>query len=56
MWEAFGTVAAEYHDAAEKLRAGVLPVASPEGTFPPGLPLLPFTCALAAHGKSTTGC
>jgi len=42
MWEAYAWVVAEYRKAAERLRAGDRRVLFPEGTFPPGLPFVPF--------------
>ncbi len=42
MWEAYAWVVAEYRKAAERLRAGDQRVQFPEGTFPPGLPFIPF--------------
>lgn len=42
MWEAYAWVVEEYRAAAERLRAGDRLVEFPEGTFPPGLPFVPF--------------
>ncbi len=42
MRDAYAWVVAEYHKAAERLRAGDRLVNFPEGTHPPGLPFVPF--------------
>ncbi len=42
MWEAYAWVVAEHREASERLFAGDRNVSFPEGTFPPGLPFIPF--------------
>ncbi len=42
MWEAYAWVVAEHRKAAERLLAGDRNVRFPEGTFPPGLPFVPY--------------
>ncbi|MEM7356919.1 MAG: hypothetical protein AAF657_39260, partial [Acidobacteriota bacterium] len=42
MRDAYAWVVAEYRKAAERLRLGDRQAQFPEGTFPPGLPLIPF--------------
>ena len=42
MWEAYAWVGAAHCEASEKLRAGDRLANFPEGTFPPGLPFVPF--------------
>ena len=42
MWEAYAWVVAEYRKSAERLRVGDRRVQFPEGTFPPGLPFIPY--------------
>ena len=42
MEDAYSWVVAEYRKAAERLRGGDRLVRFPEGTFPPGLPFVPF--------------
>ncbi len=42
MREAHAWVVVKYREAAERLRAGDLRVAFPEGTLPPSLPFIPF--------------
>ena len=44
MWVAYVLVLAAFRDAAEKLREGDRGAVFPEGTFPPGLPFVPFSC------------
>ena len=39
-WEAYGWFYAAFREAAEKLKAGQLEVAFPEGSFPPALPYI----------------
>ena len=43
MREAYAWVVAEYRRAAERLRNGERQVRFPEGTFPPGLPFVPYS-------------
>ncbi len=45
MRDAYAWVVAAYREAAERLRAGDRLVSFPEGTFPPGLPFVPFPVA-----------
>ncbi len=45
MRDAYAWIVAEYREAAERLRAGDRQVDFPEGTFPPGLPFIPFPTA-----------
>ena len=42
MRAAYAWVVAEHRKAAERLRAGDRQARFPEGTFPPGLPFVPF--------------
>ncbi len=42
MWEAYAWVVAAHREASETLRAGDRMASFPEGTFPPGLPFIPF--------------
>ncbi len=42
MRDAYAWVVAEYREAADRLRAGDRHARFPEGTFPPGLPFVPF--------------
>ena len=42
MWEAYSLVLSAFREAAEKLKAGDRNAVFPEGTFPPGLPFVPF--------------
>ncbi len=42
MRDAYAWVVAAYREAAKRLRAGDRAVDFPEGTFPPGLPFVPF--------------
>ena len=42
MWEAYAWVVAAYREAAERLRISDREAPFPEGTFPPGLPFVPF--------------
>ncbi len=42
MRNAYAWVVASYREAAERLKAGDRKVNFPEGTFPPGLPFVPF--------------
>ena len=42
MREAYSLVLAAFRDAAERLRDGDRGAIFPEGTFPPGLPFIPF--------------
>ncbi len=42
MRDAYAWVVAAYREAAERLKAGDRTVNFPEGTFPPGLPFVPF--------------
>ncbi len=42
MRDAYAWVVANYREAAQRLRAGDRLVAFPEGTFPPGMPFIPF--------------
>ena len=44
MWVAYALVLAAYRDAAEKLKEGDREAVFPEGTFPPGLPFVAFSC------------
>ncbi len=45
MRDAYAWVVAAYREAAERLRAGDRTVCFPEGTFPPGMPFIPFPTA-----------
>ncbi|MEM7355189.1 MAG: hypothetical protein AAF657_30545 [Acidobacteriota bacterium] len=42
MRDAYAWIVAEYRKAAERLRRGDRLAGFPEGTFPPGLPFVPF--------------
>ena len=42
LWEMYAWVVAVYREAAERLRNGDRGARFPEGTFPPGLPFVPF--------------
>ena len=44
MWVAYALVLAAFRDAAERLREGDREAVFPEGTHPPGLPFVPFSC------------
>ncbi len=43
MLEVWREVTCSFREASEKLRSGVRQVVFPEGTFPPGLPFVPFS-------------
>ncbi len=45
MRDAYAWVVAVYREAAERLKAGDRTVSFPEGTFPPGMPFIPFAMA-----------
>ncbi len=53
MREAWREVMAAFAIASDRLRAGEIDVAFPEGTFPPSLPFVPFaeTMAIEARGQ-----
>jgi putative transposase len=40
LWSAYSLFVAAYRDAAEKLKAGILDVVFPQGSFPPSLPFV----------------
>ena len=53
MREAWKEVMAAFRNASARLRAGEMDVEFPEGTFPPGLPFIPFaeTMTVEARGQ-----
>ncbi len=57
MREAWKEVMAAFRIASARLRAGEMEVEFPEGTFPPGLPFIPFaeTMTVEARGQPARG-
>jgi len=55
MREAWSLVIAAFREASERLRAGERSVEFPEGTFPPGLPFVPFAANLLMEARGQPG-
>jgi hypothetical protein len=51
MWEAYREVIAAFREASARLREGDLEAEFPEGTFPPGLPFVPFPSTVLATAR-----